>query len=104
MAKYFGEVGISIQVETKPGVWQPKIVPHNVYGEIVRDNRNAVAASQANDNFKINNQISIIMDPYVMENISSIVYITFGGAKWRISTIEVKYPRLLLSMGEVYNV
>ena len=103
MPKYYGSLGISTQVETSPGVWKPAIVDHPVYGDFVRDNRNNLKSEQVNDNVKINNQISIVMDPYVMENYSSIVYITYIGAKWRISTVEVKYPRLLLSMGELYN-
>lgn len=103
MPKYFGFLGISTQVETVPGVYKPEIIDHPVYGDFVRDNRNNVGSDQVNDNVKINNQISIVMDAYVMENYSSIVYVTYLGAKWRISTVELKYPRLLLSMGEVYN-
>ena len=78
-------------------------VPHDVYGDFVRDNRNNLKSEQVNDNVKINNQISIIMDAYVMKNYSSIIYVTYLGAKWKINTVELKYPRLLLSMGEVYN-
>lgn len=103
MPKYYGSLGISTQVEITPGVWKTSIVDHQVYGDFVRDNRNNLKSEQVNDNVKINNQISIVMDPYVMENYSAIVYITYIGAKWRISTVEVKYPRLLLSMGELYN-
>lgn len=103
MAKYFGQLGIAEQVETTPGVWKTVIVPHDVYGDFVRDNRNNLKSEQVNDNVKINNQISIVMDAYVMKNYSSIIYVTYLGAKWKINTVELKYPRLLLSMGEVYN-
>ena len=104
MNKYSGIVGLSTQTEVRPGIWKPQIVEKFVYGDIVRDNRNNVSADQANDNIKINNQISIVANPILMENFRSIVYITYAGAKWRVSTVEVKYPRLLLSMGEVYNI
>ena len=104
MNKYSGMVGLSIDTEDRPGIWKPQIVEKFAYGDIIRDNRNNVSADQANDNIKINNQISIVANPFLMENFRSIVYITYAGAKWRISTVEVKYPRLLLSMGEVYNV
>ena len=105
MAKYCGLVGIATQQETSPGVWKPVIVEHEVFGDVVRDNVNFQQSSsdQLNDKIKINNQISIIVDPIVMENFSSIIYITYWGAKFKIVTAEVKYPRVLLSMGEVYN-
>ena len=103
MAKYCGKVGISTQTETSPGVWQPNIVEHTVYGDITRDFVNFQGAEQLNDKIKINNQISILVDPFVMENFSSIIYVTYLGAKWKITTAEIKYPRVLLSMGEVYN-
>ena len=104
MNKYSGKVGLSILTEVKPGIWKPQIVEKSVFGDIIRDNRNVVGSDKTNDDIKINNQISIVANPFLMENFRSIVYLTYAGAKWRITTVEVKYPRLLLSMGEVYNV
>lgn len=105
MAKYAGYVGIATQQETPPGsgIWKPVIVEHPVYGEIIRDNVNFQNAEGVNDKIKINNQISIVIDPFVKENFSSIVYVTYWGAKWKIVTSEIVYPRAKLSMGEVYN-
>lgn len=104
MNKYSGIVGLVMDVEVRPGVWKQQAVEKFVYGDIVRDNRNSITADQVNDNMKINNQISIVASPFLMENFRSIKYLTYAGAKWKITTVEVKYPRLLLSMGEVYNV
>lgn len=103
MAKYAGFVGIATQVETSPGIWEAQIVEHPVYGDVIRDNVNFQNSDQVNDKIKINNQISILVDPYIQENFSSIVYITYWGAKWKIVTSEIVYPRAKLSMGEVYN-
>ena len=30
-------------------------------------------------------------------------YVEFMGAKWKISSVEVQYPRLILTVGGVYN-
>ena len=103
MAKYCGKIGILSQKEVTPGVWKSQITEKMVYGDIVRDNQNNINREQVNDSIKINNQISIIGDPSIYADFSSLIYITYAGAKWKITTIEVKYPRLLLSMGEVYN-
>jgi hypothetical protein len=32
-----------------------------------------------------------------------MLYVEFMGAKWKISNVEVQYPRLILTIGEVYN-
>ena len=105
MARYAGFVGVAVQEETPPGsgIWKSKIVEHPVYGDVVRDNVNFQNDEGVSDKIKINNQISIIVDPYIQENFSSIVYITYWGAKWKIVTSEIVYPRAKLSMGEVYN-
>ena len=104
MAKYCGMLGILSQVETAPSVWEPRVIEKMVYGDIVRDNQNNINKNnQVNDSIKINNQISIIGDPSIYTDLSSLIYVTYAGAKWKITTIEVKPPRLLLSMGEVYN-
>ena len=105
MAKYAGYVGIATQVETPEGsgIWKSTIVEHQVFGDIVRDNVNFQNDGGINDKIKINNQISILVDPYIQENFSSIVYITYWGTKWKITTSEIVYPRAKLSMGEVYN-
>jgi hypothetical protein len=30
-------------------------------------------------------------------------YIEFMGARWKITSVEVKHPRLILTIGGVYN-
>jgi len=32
-----------------------------------------------------------------------IRYVTWMGTKWRVANIDVNYPRLNLSIGDVYN-
>ena len=38
-----------------------------------------------------------------MENYSQIRYVEYLGAKWRVTKVEVRHPRLVLSIGGVYN-
>jgi hypothetical protein len=103
MAKYASYVGIAVQQETSPGIWERIIVDHPVFGDEIRNNVNFQGTEEVSDKIKINNQISIIIDPFLKENFSSIVYVTYWGAKWKITTSEIVYPRAKLSFGEVYN-
>lgn len=103
MPKYFGKIGFVNTVETKPGVWVEQITEREYYGDLVRNTRRLESADQLNDNVTISNQISIVADPYARDHMWSMRYIVFQGAKWKVSSIEVQYPRLVLSVGGLYN-
>lgn len=104
MAKFYGAIGYAETVETSPGVWQEQIVKRNYYGELIRNTRRLQTASeQLNDNINIANEISIVADPYANEHFYSMRYVEFVGVKWKITNVEVQYPRLILTIGGVYN-
>ncbi len=104
MPKFYGKIGFANTVETTPGVWEEMIIERNYYGEVVRNTRKLVASNHLNDNISINNEISIIADPYAKQNFHSMRYVEFLGTTWEITSVEVQYPRLILSLGGVYNV
>lgn len=103
MAKFYGEIGYANIVETEPGVWEEKIIKRNYYGDIIRNTRSLQTSDNVNDNINISNEISIVADPYANENFHSMRYVCFMGSKWKITSVEVKYPRLILSIGGLYN-
>lgn len=103
MAKFYDEIGFAIQEETSPGVWVNTIVPRKYYGDVITNSRRLQSSNQLNDNIVISNEISIIADPYANENFHSILYVKFMGTKWKVSNATVQYPRLTLTLGEVYN-
>lgn len=103
MAKWFGAIGFAEMVETVPGVWKEEIVPHNYYGDLIQNTRRLQSADQLNDNINVANEISIVADPFANENFHSMRYVEFMGAKWKISNVRVQYPRLILTVGGLYN-
>lgn len=103
MAKFFGKIGYGVTEEVKPGVWKNKITEREYFGDLTRITRRLESASQVNDNINISNEISIVADPFAYENFHSMLYAEYNGAKWRISSVEVQYPRLILSIGGLYN-
>ena len=103
MAKFYGEIGFGVPTEIKPGVYKNVIVKRNYYGDLLKNSRTLQSANQLNDNVNISNEISIVADPYARENFHAMLYVTFMGTKWKVSNVDVQYPRLVLSVGGVYN-
>lgn len=103
MAKYYGAIGFATNIETSPGVWEDRITERQYFGDLIRNTRRLQTADKLNDDISISNQISIVGDPYIQENIYAMRYVTFGRAKWKISSVEVQYPRLILEIGGLYN-
>lgn len=103
MAKFYGAIGYAEMVKGKPGVYKEKITEKMYSGELIRNTRRLQSADQLNDNINVANEISIISDPFANENFHSMRYVEFMGAKWKITNVEVQYPRLILIIGGVYN-
>ena len=89
--------------ETRPGVWEEIITERNYYGDLVRNIRRLQSSSQVNDDLNIANEISIVADPYANKNFHAMRYVEFMGTRWKINNVDVQYPRLILSIGGVYN-
>ena len=103
MAKYSGIIGYAITQETRPGVFMPVIIEREYYGDVLRDVSQYRNADKVNDDITVSNNISIVADPFACEHFSSMKYIVYLGTKWKIRSVEVKYPRLVISIGGVYN-
>ena len=103
MAKYYGAVGYAIANEVRPGIWKDEIVERMYYGDIIRNTRRLESSDQVNDDINISNEFSILADPYANENFHLIKYVEFMGTKWKVTNVTVQFPRLILSVGGVYN-
>ena len=103
MAKISGVIGYSMSKETAPGVWEPSIIERPYYGDLIKNTRRLQSTDKVNDDINISNEVSIVADPYAMTNFHTMRYVQFMGAKWKITNVEVQYPRLILSLGGLYN-
>ena len=103
MAKWYGVIGYAETEEIKPGVWKEQITEKMYYGELIRNTSRLQTTDQLNDNINVANEISIVADPFANQNFHSMRYVEFMGAKWKITNVEVQYPRLILTLGGVYN-
>lgn len=103
MAKFYGVIGYAVTKETAPGVWTEEIAEQSYYGDLTRNMRRLQDSGDLNDDINVANEISIVADPYANANFHSMRYVAFMGAKWKISKVEVQYPRLIMTLGGVYN-
>lgn len=103
MAKCSTIIGFSITSETKPGVWKQSIVQREYIADIIDMGRRLQSNNSINDNFTVADKLSLIADPFARENFYSMKWIEYAGAKWKVSSVSVSYPRLILTLGELYN-
>lgn len=104
--KFSGKIGFWLKdVQTKPGVYFPKIMEKPYTGDIIKNTRNFQSVeNQQNDNLRINNRLSIISDLYMQKNWPSIKYVVWNGEKWKVNSVDISsYPRVILELGGIYN-
>ncbi len=104
MAKFYGDIGYANQVEIRPGVWGDSMTELPYSGDTIRNysgwNTNS---DTVNDDIKLRDKISIIADAHAYQNIHQMRYVRYMGGLWKITDVEVIRPRLLLTLGGVYN-
>ena len=103
MAKYYGGIGYYESKETEPGVWTKVIVEKNYSGDVIRNTRRWQNTDSINDNLSISNTISILADPFAYLNFQNIAYVKWMGTPWKVDSVEIQRPRLILSLGGIYN-
>ncbi len=103
MAKFFGKIGFANTKDDVPGIWNEDITEKEYFGDVIRNTRKLQSSEYLNDSINISNEISIVADPFAYENFHSMRYIEYMGSKWKITNVEVQYPRLILSVGGLYN-
>ena len=101
--KYYGAIGYGANKEIRPGVWDVEIKERMYFGDVLQFSRRWETGEYLNDNLNVSNKISIVADPFAYDNVHRMRYVVWMGEKWKISNAEVQYPRIVLTIGGVYN-
>lgn len=102
--KFYGQIGFWMKSkEVKPGVYKSEIIERPYTGDVNWNNRHFQETENQNDDIRLNNQISIVSDLYLHQNLRSVRYVVWNCVKWRVTNVEVGYPRIVLTIGGVYN-
>src|SRR6185295_5781913 len=105
MARFYGRVGYgeSVETETDSGIFVDEIIEHAYYGDVIRNMRNLQPGENLAPDLSVSNLISIVADAYANDHFFAIRYVEWAGTLWTVPNVEVESPRLILSLGEVYN-
>lgn len=103
MAKFYGTVGYIRNEKVKPGVYKPTPIERKYSGEVLKRSYKWQTGDKVNSDISVENRISIVSDDFARENYGYIRYVIWMGTKWKVTSIEVNYPRLILSIGDIYN-
>lgn len=103
MARFYGKVGYVITKKTSPGIFEEEPVERTHMGEVNRGISQWTPSEGVNDDLKLNVQISIVGDQFANEHCQSIKYVEYMGAKWKVTSVDPQHPRLILTIGGVYN-
>lgn len=101
--KFAGIIGFKVLSEIRPSVWQPTIIERMYRGDVNRVSRRNQSSDKVNDDMTISNEIEILADAYAFQNFQNIQYVTWLGANWKVGSVSVEPPRLILEIGGVYN-
>lgn len=103
MAKWHGKVGYIVTQETEPGIWEAVATELPYFGDLLNNVSKWSTSNKVNDDLSVANRISIVADPFAFQNFSSIKYAEYMNTMWEVSSAEVQYPRIILTLGGVYN-
>lgn len=103
MAKFSGKLGYAICTESSPGIYETELVWKQCRGELISDKRVNSQGSDIVTGLSLSNSFSVIANPFIVSNLGSIVALKYLGVAWTISSVELNYPRLVLTAGGPYN-
>jgi hypothetical protein len=102
--RFHGAVGYAdADVETAPGVWEPNMVEKIYTGDVIRSARRLESTTVLNDSVTVENSFSIVADAFAVENFDKMRYVSWNGRNWTITNVEVQRPRLVLTVGDLWN-
>lgn len=102
MAKFYGPVGYVVDERIGDRIVERPIERY-YKGDLLENSRRLEAGEGVNDDVNISNQISIVSDPYALSHMFAIRYVKWWGTAWKVTSIKANPPRLILTLGGVYN-
>lgn len=103
MAKFHGKIGYIRTEETSPGVHEAVVTEKTCSGDILRNVQRSESTENLNPDFTIDNRFSFLADAFAHTNFHYIRYLEWKSVKWSVNRVEIKYPRLILTVNGVYN-
>lgn len=104
MARFHDRVGFLIPVDNEEtGISTHRAVERPYYGRVIEHTRRWESTDHLNDDLALSNQIAITANDYAFKHMSSIAYVKYMGGYWKVDSIRVKAPEIILTLGGVWN-
>ena len=101
--RFHGKVGYFDTVETKPGLFEEQLIFRTYYGDVIQNRKRDSLGSKVIADIQVTNQISIVADAYARDHFFKLRCVEWQGALWSVSDVDVQPPRLILSLGGLYD-
>ena len=102
MAKQALILGLTESIESAPGVWTKRPVELPYKADELTYNKQFAAGEGKNENVELRNRYSIVMKRE-KQYYTDIKYVKMGQKKWSVTAIEFLHPKMILTIGGVYN-
>jgi hypothetical protein len=109
MTKFTGLVGYVTQEESVPGVWSPVENPKMMKGDILRQSASSQrdyktdGINKVNSDISLAHRVSLLGDAYAFDNYINLKWIKIDGRKWIVSSVELQRPRIIVTLGGLWN-
>lgn len=104
--KFSGNVGYCFSEEgtgDREGIWEDVVREYPYFGDVLQNNQRWEQGMDVLDDRKTTNKISILADAFAFEHVSGLKYVYWMGTRWKVNSFELAYPRIILTLGGVYN-
>ena len=104
MARFHDKVGFLIPRDNQEtGVADTVPVEKPYYGKIDEHVRSWRDTDSTNDDLVLSNKIAITANDYAFKHMSSIAYVHYMGGYWKVTSIRLAKPEIILTLGGVWN-
>lgn len=102
--RYCGKIGYVVTVDDDTtGICESSTVEKVAKGDVLTNHLRVTDGVNINPDITITNRLSIVSEPFLLNNFQNIRYATWRGTKWAVESVEIALPRVILSLGGVYN-
>lgn len=103
MSKFSGLVGYVTQLETSPGVWSSVENSNMMKGDVIRQSSNSQNGDKVNSDVTLSHRVSLLGDAHSFNNYYNIRWVEVDGRKWQVASVEIQRPRIIVTLGGVWN-
>lgn len=104
--KFFGKVGYCWTEEgtgEREGIMEEHAEEYDYYGDVLQNGRRYEQGISIHDDLNVTNRIGLVADAFAWDHFFAIKYVEWMGQKWKVTSVEVARPRLILQIGGIWN-